>query len=70
LPEHLPFSPAAKKTLQLTLREALRLGHNYIGTEHVLLAVLSDDTPSAMVLSGLGVDRQRVDAWLIDQTRR
>ena len=65
LPEHIPFSPAAKKLLQLTLREALRMGHNYVGTEHVLLAVLGDDTPSAVVLSGLGVDHDAAEAWII-----
>jgi hypothetical protein len=64
LPEHLPFAPAAKKTLELTLREALRLGHNYIGTEHVLLAVLGDDTATAVLLTGFGVDRDQAEAWL------
>jgi ATP-dependent Clp protease ATP-binding subunit ClpA len=70
LPDHLPFSPAAKRTLELTLREALRLGHNYIGTEHVLLAVLGDDTPTAVVLQGFGVDRQRAEAWLTAELQR
>ncbi len=70
LPEHIPFSPAAKRTLELTLRQALRLGHNYIGTEHILLAVLDDDTPTAVVLSGLGVDRDQAEAWLIEQLAR
>jgi Clp amino terminal domain, pathogenicity island component len=67
LPEHIPFSPAAKKLLELTLREALRMGHNYVGTEHVLLAVLSDDTPSAIVLSGIGVERDAAEAWITAQ---
>ena len=70
LPEHIPFSPAAKKLLELTLREALRMGHNYVGTEHMLLAVLSDDSPSAIVLSGLGVDRDAAEAWLVAQLSR
>jgi len=64
LPEHIPFSPAAKKTLELTMREALRLGHNYIGTEHILLAVLSDDTPTAVVLAGFGLRRSEAETWL------
>jgi Clp amino terminal domain, pathogenicity island component len=68
--DHLPFSPAAKRTLERTLREALRLGHNYIGTEHVLLAVLGDDTPTAVVLQGFGVDRQRAEAWLTAELQR
>ena len=70
LPEHIPFSPAAKRTLELTLREALRFGHNYIGTEHVLLAVLGDDTPSAALLRSFGVDREQAEAWLREQLRR
>jgi ATP-dependent Clp protease ATP-binding subunit ClpA len=70
LPEHIPFSPAAKKTLELTLREALRLGHNYIGTEHILLAVLGDDTPTAVVLGGVGVKRDEAETWLLEQLRR
>ena len=70
LPEHLPFSAAAKKALELTLREALRLGHNYIGTEHILLAVLSDDTTAAVVLDGLGVNRDEAEQWLLAHLRR
>jgi hypothetical protein len=70
LPEHIPFSPAAKKLLELTLREALRMGHNYVGTEHVLLAVLSEESPSAVVLSGLGVDRDAAEEWLVAQLGR
>src|SRR5205814_1033910 len=67
LPEHIPFSPAAKKTLELTLQEALRLGHNYIGTEHLLLAVLGGDTPTAGVLAGFGVKRDEAERWLLGQ---
>jgi hypothetical protein len=70
LPEHIPFSPAAKKTLELTLREALRLGHNYIGTEHILLAVLTDDTPTAALLGGFGVKRDEAETWLLAQLRQ
>ncbi len=67
LPDHIPFSPAAKKLLELTLREALRMGHNYVGTEHVLLAVLGDDSPSAVVLSALGVEHDAAEAWITGQ---
>jgi len=70
LPEHLPFSPAAKKTLELALREAIRLGHNYIGTEHILLAVLSDDTRTAVLLGGFGVRRDAAESWLLAQLRQ
>ena len=44
-PANIPYTPRAKKLLQLTIREALRLGHNYVGTEHILLGLLSDDAP-------------------------
>jgi hypothetical protein len=63
---NLPVSAAAKKTLQLVLREALRLGHNYIGTEHILLGVLSDDQdPAARALTGIGVTHQGVEQWVL-----
>jgi hypothetical protein len=68
---HLPIGPATKKTLQLVLREALRLGHNYIGTEHILLGVLSDDQdPSARALTALGVTHQGVEEWVVEQLAR
>ncbi|NUS17371.1 MAG: ATP-dependent Clp protease ATP-binding subunit [Streptomyces sp.] len=63
---NLPVGAAAKKTLQLVLREALRLGHNYIGTEHILLGVLSDDQEAAArALTGLGVTHQGVEQWVV-----
>jgi hypothetical protein len=52
----IPFDAAAKKALELTFREALRLGHNYIGTEHLLLALLELED-GAGVLTGLGIDK-------------
>jgi ATP-dependent Clp protease ATP-binding subunit ClpA len=56
-PGHLPFTPRAKKVLQLALREALQLGHNYIGTEHILLGLIREDHGvAAQVLMGLGAD--------------
>ncbi|MFC4030939.1 Clp protease N-terminal domain-containing protein [Streptomyces polygonati] len=68
---HLPISPAAKKTLQLVLREALRLGHNYIGTEHILLGVLSDEQdPTALALTALGVTHQRVEEAVVAELSR
>jgi ATP-dependent Clp protease ATP-binding subunit ClpA len=61
-PELIPFSGPARKALELTFREALRLGHNYIGTEHLLLALLElEDGP----LAGSGIDKDRLDADLI-----
>ncbi|GID31944.1 ATP-dependent Clp protease ATP-binding subunit ClpA [Paractinoplanes brasiliensis] len=45
---HIPFTPRAKKVLELALREALQLGHNYIGTEHILLGLLREDEGAAM----------------------
>jgi Clp amino terminal domain, pathogenicity island component len=61
LPALIPFDAAAKKALELTFREALRLGHDYVGTEHVLLALLEVEDGSG-VLSGLGVDKAAVEA--------
>lgn len=55
-----PYSAGAKKVLELTFREALRLGNNYIGTEHVLLALVETEEPDG-VLRGLGVERLAVE---------
>jgi ATP-dependent Clp protease ATP-binding subunit ClpA len=62
---HIPFTPRAKKVLELSLREALQLGHDYIGTEHILLGLLREgDGVAAQVLVSLGADlnvvRERV----------
>ncbi|WP_433803059.1 Clp protease N-terminal domain-containing protein [Actinomycetospora sp. CA-084318] len=57
----IPFDAAAKKVLELTFRQALRLGHNYVGTEHLLLALLEDEDGTG-VLTGLGLDKERVEA--------
>jgi len=55
--EHIPFTPRARKVLELSLREALQLGHNYIGTEHILLGLLREgEGVAARVLNGLGVN--------------
>ncbi len=56
LPSLVPFDPQARKALELTFREALRIGHNYIGTEHILLALLELEADDG-VLSTLGVDK-------------
>ena len=58
---HIPFTPRAKKVLELSLREALQLGHNYIGTEHILLGLIREgDGVAAQVLVRLGADLSRV----------
>ena len=67
-PGHIPFTPAAKKLLHLTLREALRLGHNYIGTEHMLLAMMADtDSPAERILRGAGLDCAAAEQWMLAQ---
>ena len=63
-PELIPFSSPARKALELTFREALRLGHNYIGTEHLLLALLELED-GAGPLHRSGVDKDRVETDLI-----
>ncbi|MFE2578967.1 Clp protease N-terminal domain-containing protein [Streptomyces sp. NPDC059378] len=64
-PELIPYGPAAKKALELTFREALRLGHNYVGTEHILLALLEFENGEG-VLSGLGIDKARSEALVVE----
>ncbi|MFD4266539.1 Clp protease N-terminal domain-containing protein [Rhodococcus sp. NPDC058481] len=61
LPELIPFDAQAKKALELTFREALRLGHNYIGTEHILLALLELEDGSGL-LTDLGIDKETSEA--------
>jgi len=71
VPDHVPFSPAAKKLLELIVREALRLGHNYVGTEHILLAVLAgeeDHWPA--LLTPAGVDKSAAESWIRAQLSR
>ncbi|WP_369359508.1 Clp protease N-terminal domain-containing protein [Streptomyces sp. cg2] len=63
LPALTPFDPQSRKALELTYREALRLGHNYIGTEHLLLALLEQENGSGP-LSGLGVDKAAAEAFV------
>ncbi|MGH3753226.1 MAG: Clp protease N-terminal domain-containing protein [Pseudonocardiaceae bacterium] len=61
VPDLIPFDPRARKALELTFREALRMGHNYIGTEHILLALLELEDGTG-VLTGLGVDKATAEA--------
>jgi Clp amino terminal domain, pathogenicity island component len=59
-------SSGLKKVHELVMREALRLGHNYVGTEHILLGLLeADDEPGATVLTGLGVSKPDVEVWTL-----
>jgi hypothetical protein len=63
---HIPFTPRAKKVLELSLREALQLGHNYIGTEHILLGLIREgEGVAARVLVGLGAGLDRVRGQVV-----
>src|SRR5437016_13128500 len=63
---HVPFTPRAKKVLELSLREALQLGHHYIGTEHILLGLIREgEGVAAQVLQKLGADLSRVRQQVI-----
>jgi ATP-dependent Clp protease ATP-binding subunit ClpC len=63
---HIPFTPRAKKVLELSLREALQLGHSYIGTEHLLLGLIREgEGVAAQVLTKLGADTNRVRQQVI-----
>ncbi|MBB5867743.1 hypothetical protein F4553_001122 [Allocatelliglobosispora scoriae] len=61
-----PFSAGMRKVLELTVREGLRLGHGYIGTEHILLGLLeAEEEPGAQLLADLGVTKSGVEAWTL-----
>jgi ATP-dependent Clp protease ATP-binding subunit ClpA len=63
---HIPFTSGAKKALELALREALQLGHRYIGTEHIVLGLIRDERSSALrLLQERGLDRERVRAAVL-----
>jgi hypothetical protein len=64
-PGHVPFDSRTMKVFELTLREALALGHNYIGTEHILLGLLEEESLGGGALSGLGITKERTLAWLV-----
>jgi len=68
---HIPFTPRAKKVLELSLRESLQLGHGYIGTEHILFGLLREgDGVGAQVLVRLGADLNRVRLQVIELLHR
>jgi ATP-dependent Clp protease ATP-binding subunit ClpA len=65
---HIPFTPRSKKVLELSLREALRLRHNYIGTEHILLAILREGQGlAAQMLARAGVDHATVEQRILEE---
>jgi ATP-dependent Clp protease ATP-binding subunit ClpC len=69
-PGHVPFTPRAKKVLELALREGLSLGHNYIGAEHLLLGIIREGSGvAANVLAGCGVDPAELRRALVDPRR-
>jgi ClpA/ClpB-like protein len=68
---HIPFTPRAKKVLELSLREALQLGHNYIGTEHILLGLVREgEGVAAQVLVNLGAELSWVRQAVVNELRR
>ncbi|MCB8904214.1 MULTISPECIES: ATP-dependent Clp protease ATP-binding subunit [unclassified Streptomyces] len=65
VPALVPYDAAAKKVLELTFREALRLGHNYVGTEHILLALMEHEDGTG-VLAGLGLDKATAERQIAE----
>jgi hypothetical protein len=65
--DHIPFSADCRRLLALTLREALRLGHNYVGTEHILLGLLNDEGPLGTTLAAKGVTHARAEELILAQ---
>ncbi|MFF4607242.1 Clp protease N-terminal domain-containing protein [Streptomyces sp. NPDC001339] len=65
VPALIPFDAAAKKALELTFREALRLGHNYIGTEHILLALLEQEGGDGP-LAALGITKEASEGYVVE----
>jgi ATP-dependent Clp protease ATP-binding subunit ClpA len=63
IPDLIPYDAKAKKVLELTFREALRLGHNYVGTEHILLALLENEAGEGL-LAGLGLDKPATESYV------
>ena len=67
----LPYSAEAGQIIDQASQEAIRLQHNYIGTEHLLLGVLEDEIVAGTgTLSGLGITRERVEEWLGPELKR
>ncbi|MFI6062771.1 Clp protease N-terminal domain-containing protein [Streptomyces sp. NPDC051286] len=65
LPDLIPYDAGARKALELTFREALRMGHNYVGTEHILLALLEHEDGEG-VLTGLGIDKVAAETGIAE----
>lgn len=66
---HIPFTRMAKRVHELAIREALRFGHRYVGTEHILLALMRDKRAlSAKALTEVGVTRQEAERWIVSTT--
>jgi ClpA/ClpB-like protein len=65
VPELIPFEAQAKKALELTFREALRLGHNYVGTEHILLALLEHENGEG-VFAEVGIGKAATEAMITE----
>ena len=63
---HIPFTPRAKKVLELSLRESMQLGHEYIGTEHILLALIREGGGAGQLLARAGVDLDRTRQQIIE----
>jgi ATP-dependent Clp protease ATP-binding subunit ClpC len=63
---HIPFTPQAKKVLELSLRESMQLGHEYIGTEHILLALIREGGGAAQLLVRAGVDLDRARQQVVE----
>jgi ATP-dependent Clp protease ATP-binding subunit ClpA len=67
---HIPFTPRSKKVLELSLREAMQLGHNYIGTEHILLGLVREgEGVAAQVLVARGADLKRVRVTVLEELK-
>ena len=65
-PDLVPYGPGARKALEVTFREALRLGHNYIGTEHILLALLETE-PEGCIFAALGIDKPTIEDFIVSE---
>jgi Clp amino terminal domain, pathogenicity island component len=71
LAARIPFTPRAKKAMEFAVRKALVLGHNYIGTEHLLLGLLDEEEGiGGKTLIGLGVTSDRTEQWLVPELKR
>ncbi len=67
---HVPFSPGMKRVRELTMAEAVRLGHNYVGTEHILLGLLCvPEEAGSQLLSGLGATHAGIEEWTLNKLR-